>query len=80
MPLGELTGTNLGQGPVQVVGVDTTFLDEHVTRCPIAGRVRLLKHIKGECLSLRREEAPFVNERHTVVIENALLDVAEEKA
>jgi phosphatidylserine decarboxylase len=38
--------------------------------------VKLLKHVKGKFLSPRREEAPFVNERHTTVIEDALLDVA----
>ncbi len=68
--LSELTGSELVEGPVQVIGVEMTFLDVHVTRCPTAGRVRLLKHIKGEFLSLRREESPFVNERHTTVIES----------
>lgn len=74
--LTELTGTDLVAGAAHVIGVEMTFVDVHVTRCPIAGRARLSKHIKGSFLSLRREEAPFANERHTTVIEDGSLVVA----
>lgn len=74
--LGELTGTRLVSEPAHVVGIEMTFLDVHVNRCPVSGRVRQTEHIGGSFLSLRREEAPFVNERLTTVIENETLTVA----
>ena len=52
------------------------FLNVHVNRCPIAGQVKLLKHIEGKFISLRKDEAPFVNERLTTIIENASLSLA----
>jgi len=74
--LSELTGTGAPRGAAWVISVEMTFVDVHVTRCPIAGRVALLKHIPGGFMSLRREEAPFSNERHTTVIEGGSLVVA----
>lgn len=73
--LEELTGTSLVTGPAWVIGVEMNFLNVHVNRCPIDGQVRLLKHITGGFLSLRRDEAPFVNERLTTVIEGPMLSV-----
>lgn len=74
--LDELTGTSLVGGPAWVIGVEMNFLNVHVNRCPIDGQVRLLKHIAGRFISLRRDEAPFVNERLTTVIEGPTLNVA----
>lgn len=74
--LDELTGTNLAMGAVCAVGVGMSFLDVHVNRCPISGHVKLVKHIAGKFISLGRDEAPFVNERLTTVIENDSLNVA----
>ena len=74
--LTELMGTSLVASAAHVIGVEMTFLDVHVSRCPIAGQVRLLKHIPGKFLSLRKEEALFANERHTTIIENAFLVLA----
>jgi len=71
--LRELTGTSLLAGPAHLIGVEMNLLDVHVNRCPIAGQVKLLKHIEGKFTSLRKDEAPFVNERLTTVIENASL-------
>jgi phosphatidylserine decarboxylase len=73
--LEELTGASLMNGPAWVIGVEMNFLDVHVNRCPIDGQVRLLKHIPGRYLSLRKDEAPFVNERLTTVIEGPMLSV-----
>jgi phosphatidylserine decarboxylase len=73
--LDELMGTNLARG-VRVIGVGMSFMDVHVNRCPIPGHVTLTKHIPGSFLSLGREEAPFVNERFTTVIESGALSVA----
>jgi phosphatidylserine decarboxylase len=74
--LDELVGTSLATGAVHVVGVGMSFLDVHVNRCPISGQVKLTKHIVGRFMSLRKDEAPFVNERLTTVTENDFLSVA----
>lgn len=74
--LRELTGTNLLTSAAQVIGVEMNLLDVHVNRCPIAGEVKLLKHIEGKFISLRKDEAPFVNARFTTIIENASLTLA----
>ena len=74
--LRELTGTSLLAGAVHVIAVEMSFLDVHVNRCPIAGQVKLLKHIEGKFISLRKDEAPFVNARLTTIIENASLTLA----
>lgn len=74
--LEELTGTSLVGSPAWVIGVEMNFLNVHVNRCPIDGQVRLLKHIPGRFISLRKDEAPFVNERLTTVIEGSKLSVA----
>lgn len=73
--LDELTGTQLASGAIHVIGVSMSLMDVHVNRCPIPGRVRLIKHIPGKFLSLRKDEAPFVNERATTVIEGDSLNV-----
>ncbi len=73
--LDELTGTALATSAVHVVGVGMSLLDVHVNRCPIPGQVKLTKHIAGKFISLRRDEAPFVNERATTVIEGDSLNV-----
>ena len=74
--LEELTGTNLAMGVVHVVGVGMSFLDVHVNRCPISGQVKLSRHIAGKFISLGKDEAPFVNERLTTVIQGDSLTVA----
>lgn len=74
--LGELTGANSLTGDAHVIGVEMSFVDVHVTRCPIGGEVTLLKHIEGKFISLRKEESPFVNARSTTVIENPSLTLA----
>jgi phosphatidylserine decarboxylase len=73
--LEELIDTSLVTGPAWVIGVEMNFLNVHVNRCPIEGHVRLVRHIPGRFLSLRRDEAPFVNERLTTVIEGPKLSV-----
>jgi phosphatidylserine decarboxylase len=74
--LKELTGTDLLSSSAHVIGVEMTYLDVHVTRCPIAGQVQLQKRIKGKFISLRKDEAPFVNERVTTVISKGSLSAA----
>lgn len=74
--LRELTGSSLLAGAASIIGVEMTFMDVHVTRCPIYGKVKLQKHIAGKFISLGRDEAPFVNARLTTITENASLTVA----
>jgi len=71
--LHELAGTTALEGAVHLIGVEMTFLDVHVNRCPISGRVEWLRHFEGRFISLRKAEAPFLNARLTSVIENPSL-------
>lgn len=73
--LKELTGSSLPASAAYLIGVEMSFLDVHVNRCPIGGRVRMLKHIEGRFISLGEKESPFVNERFTTIIENLSLFV-----
>ena len=74
--LRELTGTSPLASAAYLIGVEMTYLDVHVTRCPVAGQVRLQKRIEGKFISLRKDEAPFVNERLTTIVGNESLTVA----
>ncbi len=74
--LTELMETSLADCGSHVIGVEMNLLNVHVNRCPISGQVRSVNHIGGKFISLGKDEAPFVNERCTTVIENAALPVA----
>jgi phosphatidylserine decarboxylase len=74
--LQELTKMPLESEEAVVIGIGMSFLDIHVNRAPIAGRVTLRRHFPGRFRSLRRLEAVFENERATTVIERAGLQVA----
>lgn len=52
-----------------LIGTAMSFLDVHVNRAPISGKVSLLNHISGLFLSLRNQEAVIRNERLLSVIE-----------
>lgn len=58
-----------------LVGIAMNYLDVHVNRAPIAGRIRLLHHIKGVFLSLKRREAVLENERILTVIDNGRFQI-----
>jgi phosphatidylserine decarboxylase len=53
-----------------LIGISMNFLDVHVNRTPIGGRIEALRHIRGRFLSLRREDAIVENERQLTVINN----------
>jgi phosphatidylserine decarboxylase len=74
--LHELTRTELQSRDATVIGVAMSFLDVHVNRAPIAGRITLQEHFSGRFDSLRKLEAVFENERATTVIERGDLQVA----
>jgi phosphatidylserine decarboxylase len=76
LPLHELTGTPVHDGEAVVVGISMSFLDVHVNRSPIAGKVLLQRHFAGRFGSLRNPEMVFANERATTVIEASGFQVA----
>jgi phosphatidylserine decarboxylase len=67
--LEELTKTRLRSDDAVVIGISMSFLDVHVNRAPIRGRIARLHRFRGRFESLRRLENIFVNERTTTVIE-----------
>jgi phosphatidylserine decarboxylase len=72
----ELTKTPLRHEDAIVVGIAMSFLDVHVNRAPIAGRVRLRQHFPGRFGSLGRAEMIYENERATTVIERGDMEIA----
>lgn len=53
-----------------LIGILLTYLDVHINRAPVSGKISLLKHIDGLFLSLKKKEAVFQNERALIVIDN----------
>ncbi len=74
--LEELTGTTLEAQQASVIGIAMSFLDVHVNRAPIAGRIALMRHIPGRFASLKDREMVFENERRTTLIREPQLEVA----
>ena len=74
--LDELTKTPLATDDAVVIGIAMSFLDVHVNRAPISGRVTVLRRFPGLFGSLRRPEMLFENERATVVIERGDIQIA----
>ena len=74
--LRELTKTPLQMMDATVIGIGMSFLDVHVNRAPIAGRVAKRQHFPGAFGSLRRPEMVFQNERLTTVIQSDEWQVA----
>jgi phosphatidylserine decarboxylase len=68
--LQELTRTPLQTDEAIVIGIAMSFLDVHVNRAPIAGRIAKRQHFPGLFGSLRRPEMVFRNERFTTIIES----------
>lgn len=72
----ELTKTPLRTSDAIVVGIAMSFLDVHVNRSPIAGKVKLRKHFSGRFGSLGKPGMVFENERATTVIERPDMEIA----
>jgi len=53
-----------------LIGIAMNFLNVHVNRSPIDGKVFLIRHIRGGFASLKRKEAVTQNERALTVIDN----------
>ena len=75
-PLQELTKTPFYSQEAVVIGISMSFLDVHINRAPIAGRIILHRHFPGRFGSLRRPEMVFENERATTIIQQGELQVA----
>ncbi len=65
----------LDNGQGYLIGIAMTFLDVHVTRAAINGKLTYLEHIPGRFYSLKREDAPYSNERVIEIIENDRLKI-----
>lgn len=74
--LTELTRTDLHSQEAVVVGIGMSFMDVHVNRAPISGRVVFQRHFPGRFGSLRSPAMVFENERATTVIERESIQVA----
>jgi phosphatidylserine decarboxylase len=53
-----------------LIGIAMTYLDVHVTRAAIHGTLTYSEHINGCFSSLKKEDAPYRNERLIEIIEN----------
>jgi phosphatidylserine decarboxylase len=74
--LQELTKTPFYSQEAVVIGIGMNFLDVHVNRAPISGRITFQHHFPGLFGSLRLPEMVFENERTTTIIEGDGLQVA----
>jgi phosphatidylserine decarboxylase len=74
--LPELDGTQLGSAEATVIGIAMSYLDVHVNRAPIGGRVIRQRRRPGRFASLKRPEAILENERVTTVLESDELQIA----
>ena len=68
--LDDFVQTNINLESGYLIGIEMTYIDVHVNRAPIGGRIILLKHIKGLFISLKRKEAVLQNERALTIIDN----------
>src|SRR5207302_4160384 len=74
--LAELTKTPLQMKEAAVIGIGMSFLDVHVNRAPVAGRVVMKRHCPGLFGSLREAAMIFQNERMTTIIQHDNVQVA----
>jgi phosphatidylserine decarboxylase len=72
----ELTKTPLRHEDAIVIGIAMSFLDVHVNRAPVSGRVRLRQHFPGRFGSLGKPEMVYENERATTVIDRGDMEIA----
>lgn len=59
-----------------LVGISMSYLDVHVNRAPVGGKITLLRYIKGRFRSLKGKDAVFQNERQITVIDRGDMQVA----
>ena len=74
-PLDDFVGANVFPLGGYLVGISMNFLDVHVNRAPIGGKITLVKRIKGNFLTLKRKDAVIENERVLTVVDNGHIKV-----
>jgi phosphatidylserine decarboxylase len=74
-PLDDLVRSAILTPPGTLIGISMNFLNVHVNRSPIAGKIVASKPINGKFISLRNKEAVFQNERRLTIIDNGNLKV-----
>lgn len=74
-PIDDFVRADVFPQAVTLIGISMNFLDVHINRAPISGRVKLLRRIQGVFLSLKRKTALLQNERMLTVVENGALRV-----
>ena len=67
--LEEFQDFNLIDNALYLVGITLSIINVHVNRVPVKGKVLSLRYIPGKFISLRKGQAPFVNERLTTIID-----------
>lgn len=75
IPLSEFTTENLIEDKGIQIGIAMNYLNVHVNRSPIAGKVTMLKSVPGLFASLKHIESLLENERVLMVFENANMKV-----
>ena len=75
IPLSEFTTENLIADRGIQIGIAMNYLNVHVNRSPIAGKVTMLKSVPGLFASLKHIESLLENERVLMVFENAKMKV-----
>lgn len=68
--LSDFTQSDVLPSEGYLIGIAMNFLNVHVNRAPIDGKVSLIRHIRGGFVSLKRKEAVIQNERALTVIDN----------
>ena len=69
-PLHDFVKSDVLKPRGHIIGILLTYLDVHVNRAAIGGRISLLKHVKGRFISLKRSNAVLENERALIVVDN----------
>lgn len=68
--LNEFTQSDILPSNGYLIGIAMNFLNVHVNRAPIDGKVSFIRHIQGGFASLKIKEAVVQNERALTVIDN----------
>lgn len=74
-PLNDFVQSDVLPSGGHLIGILLTYLDVHVNRAPIGGKISLLKHIKGLFISLKKKEAVIQNERVFSIIDNGIFKI-----
>jgi len=68
--LNDFTQSDMLPSNGYLIGITMNFLNVHVNRAPIDGKVSFIRHIQGGFASLKKKEAVVQNERALTVIDH----------